>query len=71
MWGRWVGRDWCPSVCDSAECDCGSAQLLPGLQCWSVPVATRAGLADSAEPYQTQPVGAAGGKAQGSSHAEG
>ena len=48
-----------------------SAQLLLSLQCRSVPLVTRAGLAASAEPYQTQPVGAAGMKAQGGSHVEG
>jgi len=36
-----------------------------------VPLVTRAGLAGFAEPYQAQPVGAAGMKAQGSSHVEG
>lgn len=35
------------------------------------PFVACAGLADSGEPYQMQPVGAAAKKAQGSSHVEG
>lgn len=55
----------------SALSNRASAGLLLSLQCWSLPFVTRAGLADSVEPYQTEPVGAAGMKARGSSHVEG
>lgn len=51
---------------------CGAAlSFCLSLQYSSVPFVACAGLADSVEPYQMQPVGAAGLKAQGSSHVEG